>query len=113
LAIADMGCSYGPNALLVISETIKVVEKLYQEMNHKSPEYKVFLNDLPGNDFNNIFQSLDTFRENLRNEIETEMGPCYFFGAPGSFYGRIFPDKSLHFVHSSYSLTFLSKVCLY
>ncbi|KAK2428803.1 S-adenosyl-L-methionine:benzoic acid/salicylic acid carboxyl methyltransferase [Trifolium repens] len=66
LAIADMGCSYGPNALLVISETIKVVEKHYEEMNHKSPEYKVFLNDLPGNDFNNIFQSLDTFKENLR-----------------------------------------------
>ncbi|CAJ2635641.1 unnamed protein product [Trifolium pratense] len=110
LAIADLGCSYGPNTLLVISETIKNVEKLYQEMKYKSPEYKVFLNDLPGNDFNNIFRSLDTFKENLHNEIETEMGPCYFFGAPGSFYGRIFPDKSLHFVHSSYSLQFLSKV---
>ncbi|KAK2419169.1 S-adenosyl-L-methionine:benzoic acid/salicylic acid carboxyl methyltransferase [Trifolium repens] len=110
LAIADLGCSYGPNTLLVISETIKVVEKLYQEMNHKSPEYKVFLNDLPGNDFNNIFRSLDTFKENLRNEMETEMGPCYFFGTPGSFYGRIFSDKSLHFIHSSYSLQFLSKV---
>ncbi|CAJ2635647.1 unnamed protein product [Trifolium pratense] len=110
LAIADLGCSCGPNTFLVISETIKVVEKLCQEMNHKSPEYKIFLNDLPGNDFNTIFQSLDTFKENLRNEIKTEMDHCYIFGAPGSFYSRLFPDNSMHFVHSSYSLQFLSKV---
>jgi len=113
LAIADLGCSFGPNTLLVISEIIKGVEKLCQVHHHKSPEYKIFLNDLPGNDFNNVFKSLDTFKEKLRDEMETEMGPCYFYGVPGSFYGRIFPDNSLHFVHSSYSLQWLSKVCLY
>jgi len=112
LAIADLGCSFGPNTFLVISEIIKVVEKHCQELHHKSPEYKVFLNDLPGNDFNNVFKSLDTFREKLRDEMETEIGPCYFYGVPGSFYGRIFPDNSMHFVHSSYSLQWLSKVCL-
>ncbi|CAK8532429.1 unnamed protein product [Lathyrus sativus] len=109
-AIADLGCSSGPNTLLVISDVIKVVEKLCQQLNHESPEYKVFLNDLPENDFNNIFKSLDTFTQKLRNEMEIEMGSCYFFGVPGSFYGRIFPNKSLHFVHSSYSLHWLSKV---
>ncbi|XP_058760093.1 S-adenosyl-L-methionine:benzoic acid/salicylic acid carboxyl methyltransferase 3-like [Vicia villosa] len=110
LAIADLGCSVGPNTLLVTSEIIKVVEKLCQELNHQSPEYKVFLNDLPGNDFNSIFKSLDIFKKKLRDEMETEIGPCYFSGVPGSFYGRIFPNKSLHFVHSSYSLHWLSKV---
>ncbi|XP_045829799.1 S-adenosyl-L-methionine:benzoic acid/salicylic acid carboxyl methyltransferase 3-like [Trifolium pratense] len=110
LAIADLGCSFGPNTMLVISGIIKVVEKLCQELNHKSPEYKVFLNDLPKNDFNNLFMSLGAFKEKLRDEIKTEMGPCYFFGVPGSFYSRIFPDNSLHFVHSSYSLQWLSKV---
>ncbi|XP_058760091.1 S-adenosyl-L-methionine:benzoic acid/salicylic acid carboxyl methyltransferase 2-like [Vicia villosa] len=110
LAIADFGCSSGPNTLMVTSEFIKVVEKLCQELNHQSPEYKVFLNDLSGNDFNSIFKSLDTFKEKLRDEIETEIGPCYFFGVPGSFYGRIFPNQSLHLVHSSYSLHWLSKV---
>ncbi|XP_058773478.1 S-adenosyl-L-methionine:benzoic acid/salicylic acid carboxyl methyltransferase 3-like [Vicia villosa] len=109
-AIADLGCSSGPNTLLVTSEIIKVVEKLCQELNHQSPEYKVFLNDLSGNDFNSIFKSLDTFKEKLRDEIKTEIGPCYFSGVPGSFYGRIFPNESLHFVHSSYSLHWLSKV---
>ncbi|XP_045818555.1 S-adenosyl-L-methionine:benzoic acid/salicylic acid carboxyl methyltransferase 3-like [Trifolium pratense] len=109
-AIAELGCSSGPNTLSVISEVIKVVEKLCQELNHKSPEYKIFLNDLPGNDFNSVFKSLDNFKNKLRDEIETEMGPCYFFGVPGSFYDRIFPNQSLHFVHSSYSLHWLSKV---
>ncbi|XP_058771173.1 S-adenosyl-L-methionine:benzoic acid/salicylic acid carboxyl methyltransferase 3-like, partial [Vicia villosa] len=110
LAIADLGCSSGPNTLLVISEFIKVVENLCRELNKKSPEYKVFLNDLSENDFNSIFMSLDTFKEKLHHEMKNEIGPCYFFGVPGSFYGRTFPDKSLHFVHSSNSLHWLSKV---
>ncbi|KAK7252931.1 hypothetical protein RIF29_37234 [Crotalaria pallida] len=110
LAIADLGCSSGPNTFLVVSEVIKLVEKLCQKLNHQSPEYVVFMNDLPGNDFNNIFKSLDNFKEKLSNEIEGGIGPCFFTGVPGSFYGRIFPTKSLHFVHSSYSLQWLSKV---
>ena len=68
------------------------------------------MNDLPGNDFNNIFKSLGFFREKLSSEVEGGVGPCYFTGVPGSFYGRIFPTKSLHFVHSSYSLQWLSQV---
>lgn len=114
LAIADFGCSSGPNTLLVVSDIIKVVKKLCRQLNHESPEYNVFLNDLPGNDFNNLFTSLDTFKAKLCGEMEsTKMGPCYFFGVPGSFYGRVFPNRSLHFVHSSYSLQWLSKVYLF
>jgi len=112
LAIADLGCSCGPNTLFVMSEAIKLVEKLCRELKHESPEYEIYLNDLPGNDFNSIFKSLERFKERLRNEIEDEhgMGSCFFNGVPGSFYGRIFPRKTLHFVHSSYSLMWLSKV---
>ncbi|XP_057419292.1 S-adenosyl-L-methionine:benzoic acid/salicylic acid carboxyl methyltransferase 1 isoform X2 [Lotus japonicus] len=110
LAIADLGCSSGPNTFFAVSEIIKAVEKLCQELNHKSPEYNVFFNDLPGNDFNNIFKSLDNFKGKLHDEMESRIGPCYFFGVPGSFHGRIFPSRSLHFVHSSYSLQWLSKV---
>jgi len=113
LAIADLGCSSGPNTLFVVSELIKTVEKLCRKLNHESPEYKVFLNDLPGNDFNNIFKSLDSFKEQLQNEMEGGIGPCYFSGVPGSFYGRVFPNRSLHFVHSSYSLQWLSKVYMH
>ncbi|CAK8532432.1 unnamed protein product [Lathyrus sativus] len=109
-AIADLGCSSGPNSLLVTSEIIKVVEKLCQQLNHESPEYEIFLNDLSGNDFNSIFKSLEDFKEKLHDEIETDIGSCYIFGVPGSFYGRIFSNSSLHFIHSSYSLHWLSKV---
>ncbi|KAK2372951.1 S-adenosyl-L-methionine:benzoic acid/salicylic acid carboxyl methyltransferase [Trifolium repens] len=111
LGIADLGCSSGPNTLFVIYEVIKLVEKLCKQENHESPEYQVFLNDLPGNDFNNIFKSLDKFKEKLNDEFEDEIGPaCFFNGVPSSFYGRIFPTKSLHFIHSSYSLQWLSQV---
>ncbi|KAK7307519.1 hypothetical protein VNO77_40655 [Canavalia gladiata] len=112
LAIADLGCSSGPNTLFVISEAIKLVEKLCRESKHQSPEYQIFMNDLPGNDFNNIFKSLGSFKEKLSNEMEAgnTIGPCFFTGVPASFYGRIFPNKTLHFVHSSYSLQWLSKV---
>jgi len=110
LAIADLGCSSGPNTLFVVSEVIKTVEQLCRKLNHKSPEYRVFLNDLPGNDFNNIFMSIHSFKEKLQTEVEGGIGPCYFSGVPGSFYARAFPNQSLHFVHSSYSLQWLSKV---
>ncbi|CAL0311484.1 unnamed protein product [Lupinus luteus] len=110
LAVADLGCSSGPNTFLVVSEVIKLVEKLCKELKHESPEYLVFMNDLPGNDFNNIFKSIGCFKEKLSNEIEGGIGPCYITGVPGSFYERIFPIRTLHFVHSSYSLQWLSQV---
>jgi jasmonate O-methyltransferase len=110
LGIADLGCSSGPNTLFVISEVIKLVEKLCKEQNHESPEYQVFLNDLPGNDFNNLFESLERFKEKLNDEVDGEIGPCFFNGVPASFYGRNFPTKTMHFIHSSYSLQWLSQV---
>ena len=110
LAIADLGCSSGPNTLFVVSELIKVVDKLRQKLGHESPECQVFLNDLPGNDFNTIFKSLPSFQKKLSYQLGPGAGPCLFSGTPGSFYGRLFPSKTLHFVHSSYSLHWLSQV---
>ncbi|KAK9989468.1 hypothetical protein SO802_029707 [Lithocarpus litseifolius] len=37
------------------------------------------------------------------------LGPSLFSGTLGSFYDRLFPSKSLHFVHSSSSLRWLSQ----
>ncbi|KAB1201919.1 Salicylate carboxymethyltransferase [Morella rubra] len=109
LVIADLGCSSGPNTLFVVSELIKAVDKLREELGRQSPEYQVFLNDLPGNDFNTVFKSLPSFRKKMSYELGTGAGPCFFSGVPGSFYGRLFQSKSLHFVHSSYSLQWLSQ----
>eukprot|EP00257_Ricinus_communis_P006342 XP_002521540.2 salicylate carboxymethyltransferase [Ricinus communis] len=110
LSIADMGCSSGPNSLFAVSELIRAVETICGKLGHQSPEYQVFLNDLPGNDFNTIFRSLTGFKEQVEKQVEVSVGPCFFSGVPGSFYGRLFPSKALHFVHSSYSLQWLSQV---
>ncbi|KAF8405265.1 hypothetical protein HHK36_010166 [Tetracentron sinense] len=110
LGIADLGCSSGPNTFLVVSDLMDAVDRKRRQLGHQSPEYRVFLNDLPGNDFNTIFRSLPGFYEKLREEKGDGFGPCFIAGLPGSFYGRLFPRQSLHFVHSSYSLQWLSQV---
>ncbi|XP_022133143.1 salicylate carboxymethyltransferase-like [Momordica charantia] len=110
IAIADLGCSSGPNTFMVVSNLIKEVEKIRQQLHKNSIEYQIFLNDLHANDFNSIFKSLPSFHENLKTDMGNGLGPCFLVGAPGSFYGRLFPGKSLHFVHSSYSLHWLSQV---
>nr|ABO71015.1 salicylic acid/benzoic acid carboxyl methyltransferase [Datura wrightii] len=110
LYVADLGCSSGANTFLVVSEFVKIVEKERKKHNLQSPEFHFNFNDLPGNDFNTIFQSLGKFQQDLRKQIGEGFGSCYFSGVAGSFYTRLFPSKSLHFVHSSYSLMWLSQV---
>ncbi|KAL8062244.1 hypothetical protein ABFX02_02G134700 [Erythranthe guttata] len=105
MKIADLGCSSGPNTLLVISHIIEQLSKLQQ---HAPREIQVFLNDLPDNDFNNLFKLMSTntnMKPNTKNDIE-----CYIYGAPGSFYGRLFPRNSLHFAYSSTSIHWLSQI---
>ncbi|KAG6737434.1 hypothetical protein POTOM_058955 [Populus tomentosa] len=88
-----------------------VVYELCQQLNCKLPELQVFLNDLPGNDFNTVFKSLPFFCEKFGKEKGDLYGQhCFISGVPASFYHRLFPNKSLHFFHSSCSLHWLSKV---
>ncbi|KAL7083458.1 hypothetical protein ACP275_14G163800 [Erythranthe tilingii] len=102
--IADLGCSSGHNSLSVISRIIEKIEHFSKENNN---EYEVFLSDLHGNDFNNLFKMLPDFYEKLN--INNPSTKCFVSGLPGSFYGRLFPSNSLDFVHSSYSLHWLSQ----
>ncbi|KAH7689252.1 Salicylate carboxymethyltransferase protein [Dioscorea alata] len=106
LVVADLGCSSGPNAFLVISQIISAVMEGCQ----KTKEITFLLNDLPGNDFNAIFQSLSLFEKKVKEEHGDQVLPYYVAGVPGSFYGRLFPNNSLHFAHSSYCLMWLSQV---
>ncbi|KAM7524132.1 hypothetical protein LguiA_014034 [Lonicera macranthoides] len=111
LRIADLGCSSGPNTFLVVSELIRTVDTICKKMGrNESPEFQVYFNDLPGNDFNNIFRLLPRLQENLKKQMGAGFGPCFFAGVPGSFYERLFATNSVHFIHSSYSLQWLSKV---
>ncbi|CAL5332233.1 hypothetical protein CsSME_00013645 [Camellia sinensis var. sinensis] len=110
IGIADLGCSSGPNSLEVISEIIDIVYATNHRMGRPLPELRVSLNDLPGNDFNYLFESLPEFYSKLKEEKGGCFDRCFISGMPGSFYGRLYPSKSLHFVHSSSSLHWLSQV---
>ncbi|KAL6624656.1 hypothetical protein ACP70R_031977 [Stipagrostis hirtigluma subsp. patula] len=111
MAIADLGCATGPNALLNVSDAVEAVRAECARLNGggggggtteaPSPELHVFLNDLPGNDFNAVFRLLPS--------SPLAGGGCFVSAWPGSFYGRLFPEASLDYVVSSSSLHFLSK----
>ncbi|XP_052193907.1 probable caffeine synthase MTL2 [Diospyros lotus] len=106
IRMADLGCSSGPNTLLLVKQTIETVDLICKKLNREIPTLQVFMNDLPGNDFNAIFRSLPSFYE----QLPLCKDKCYIAAMPGSFYGRPFPDRFLHFVHSSYSLHWRSQV---
>ncbi|GAB4853544.1 hypothetical protein Ancab_017735 [Ancistrocladus abbreviatus] len=110
LIMADLGCSSGPNALSMVSEVIDIIDGTCRNLHRPAPKLKVFLNDLFGNDFNAIFKLLPDFYKRLEEEKGTDIGQCLISATPRSFYGELFPSNFLHFVHSSYSIHFLSKV---
>ncbi|XP_043722930.1 probable caffeine synthase 4 [Telopea speciosissima] len=111
LTIADLGCAFGPNTFTVITTIKRKVEKMCNELGVKQPELQVFLNDLPGNDFNSTFKFFFKNYQQLEGERIGEDGKkCFIAGAPGSFYERLFPLNSLHLVHSCYSAHWLSRV---
>ncbi|KAK3418760.1 hypothetical protein EUGRSUZ_H03325, partial [Eucalyptus grandis] len=79
LTIADLGCSCGPNTLFAVSEIISIMIDLCNAKKHKLPEFQVFLNDLPGNDFNTLFSSfLPRFQEKLSEEMNSKYGALHW-----------------------------------
>ncbi|KAG9449707.1 hypothetical protein H6P81_009672 [Aristolochia fimbriata] len=110
LAIAELGCSCGPTALSVIEEVVDEVDERCQSLCLPLPQIQVFLNDLPANDFSNIFRALPAFYSKLKETNKDKFRHCFVAITPGSFYGRLFPSQSLHFIHSSSSLHWLSQV---
>jgi jasmonate O-methyltransferase len=108
MIVADLGCSSGPNTLLVVSEVISAIHAYTKKSEDaRGVEVQFFLNDLPGNDFNLVFRSLEHY-DNLGHGKETP--PYYVAGLPGSYYQKLFPGRSVHLFHSSYSLMWRSKV---
>ncbi|KAL1149731.1 hypothetical protein V6Z11_A10G210100 [Gossypium hirsutum] len=111
MKVADLGRSSGPNTFMTISHIIDIVHGIRQQEHLKLPKFKVLLNDLPENDFNAVFKSVPGFFERLKKEKQDIMQKrCFIRGVAGSFYHRMFPSKSLHFVHSSCALHWFSKV---
>lgn len=115
LGIADLGCSSGQNTLSNIRDMVETIDKTTGKLpNTRPPEFRIHLNDLPTNDFNATFKILPDFHQALnhqrRHRSPNHDSSVYIAGYPGTFYGRLFPDKCLHFIYSSYSLHWLSKV---
>ncbi|KAM3327780.1 hypothetical protein P3S68_033829 [Capsicum galapagoense] len=94
LHIADLGCSVGPNTFIAMQHVVQVLKDKYRD---NILEFQIFFNDHVTNDFNALFRSLPIDRS------------YYAYGAPGSFHGRLFPSRSIHFAHSSYAIHWLSK----
>ncbi|CAH8339361.1 unnamed protein product [Eruca vesicaria subsp. sativa] len=107
IKFAELGCSSGQNTFLAISEIINTINVLCQNSNQNPPEIDCCLNDLPENDFNATFKFVPYFNKEL---MKTNQASCFVYGAPGSFYSRLFSRNSLHLLHSSYALHWLSKV---
>ncbi|KAK1279245.1 Salicylate O-methyltransferase [Acorus gramineus] len=103
LNIADLGCSSGPNAVLAISQIVDAVDEKRHQLGHDHIEFQCFLNDLPWNDFNAVFKALPEFCEKVEEEKGRDHSMCFIVGVPGSFYGRLFPKRSLHLIISSLS----------
>lgn len=110
LRVADLGCSSGPNSLLVVSDIMKVIDDTNLSLNRGPPVLQIYLNDLFGNDFNSIFKLLPDFYQRIHQESANKVGACFINATPGSFYGRLFPNSYIHFFHSSYSVHWLSQV---
>ncbi|KAJ9189707.1 hypothetical protein P3X46_000965 [Hevea brasiliensis] len=90
--MADFGCSSGPNTLSLVWEIKHIVDTTSRKLNCKTP------------------MSLPNFYKMLEEDKGSEFGPCFIAGMPGNFYGRLFPNNFLHFVHSSYILQWRSQV---
>ncbi|CAN6675383.1 unnamed protein product [Malus baccata var. baccata] len=102
--VADLGCSTGPNTFMIIHDILEAMQRKYKSQlsqpcphDDQIPEFQVFFNDLESNDFNTLFTTLPQDMQ-------------YFAaGVPGSFHLRLFPDSSIHFVHSSLCFHRISK----
>ncbi|KAF8641717.1 hypothetical protein HU200_067740 [Digitaria exilis] len=112
MVVADLGCSSGPNTLRFVSEVISIIARYCKELGlpHNHPELQFFLNDLPGNDFNNLFELVNQFEKlTAKNRQGEALPPCYISGLPGSFYTRLFPGQSVHLFHSLFCLHWRSQ----
>jgi jasmonate O-methyltransferase len=106
MLIADLGCSSGPNALELVSVAAEAINRHCDKLQQPPPEVCLFLNDLPGNDFNIVVKSLHTLRQRSSSTVTTGV-------IPGSFYERLFTTGSMHLFCSSNSLHWLSEVCVW
>jgi hypothetical protein len=102
ILIADYGSSEGKNSLAPMRVVIASFRARY------GPERPISVVhvDLPGNDFNTLFDVIEAAPERYRAD-----DPFVFPAAIGrSFYSGVFPPESVHLGWSSYAAVWLSRV---
>uniref|UniRef100_A0A0E0FFX8 Uncharacterized protein n=1 Tax=Oryza nivara TaxID=4536 RepID=A0A0E0FFX8_ORYNI len=114
MIVADLGCSVGANTLLFVSDVVNTVADAqhHDELRCHPMELQFFLNDLSGNDFNQVFKSVKQFTKSIAasHPKGVALPPFYISGLPGSYYTRLFPCQSVHLFHSSYCLHWRSQM---
>jgi jasmonate O-methyltransferase len=78
MVIADLGCSSGTNALVLVSTAIEAIHSYCIQFQRQPPEVCIFLNDLPDNDFNTVVKSLVALRQSNKPLIMTGVVPGSF-----------------------------------
>ncbi|XBI49204.1 hypothetical protein VPH35_112807 [Triticum aestivum] len=112
MTIVDLGSSSGENTLLFVSNVIEPVSHHLQKLGGHTAELQFVLNDLPSNDFNRVFRSVQRFKNSIgMGGHKGEEIPAFFIaGLPSSYYTRLLPHNSVHLFHSSYCLHWRSQV---
>ncbi|CAM6033263.1 unnamed protein product [Sphagnum compactum] len=123
LHIADFGCSTGRNSISYVNFIVKCIIDKYLDASENNghvtcmPEMLVSFMDLPGNDFNNLVQLLASEAKNAKDLAGSVNGANVgrarnYFSAMmgGSFYNRLLPKESMHFVISTFSLHWMSQI---
>jgi hypothetical protein len=100
--IADYGSSQGKNSLVPMRLAIETLRA------RVSPDHPIFVFhvDQPANDFNTLFNVLDSDTGRYSRE-EPNVFPC---AIGRSFYQQVLPDDRVHLGWSSYAAVWLSRI---
>lgn len=102
IVIADYGSSQGKNSLAPMRVAISALRT------RLGPNRPILVShvDLPSNDFNTLFQVLDSDPDTYVLD-EPNVFPC---AIGRSFYGKVFPPHHVHLGWSSYAAVWLSRI---
>jgi hypothetical protein len=102
IVIADYGSSQGKNSLAPMRLAIKTL----RERLAPGRSISVFHIDQPSNDFNTLFEVLDTDPDSYTLD-EPDVFPC---AVGKSFYKKVFPQGHVHLGWCSYAAVWLSRI---
>jgi hypothetical protein len=102
VTIADYGSSQGKNSLVPMRAAIA---KLRKRLGQHRPIF-VYHIDQPSNDFNSLFEVLETDRDTYTLD-EPNVIPC---AIGRSFYKNVLPPQSVHLGWCSYAAVWLSRI---